>query len=356
MHVPQVTVPPQPSDAVPQFCAPHASDGDFGVQTQSPPMHTAGATHAASSAQLPFVSHFCGRPWLQRFAPGAQALHVMPMQTAGAQFVSPPQCPAASQVCCVVPLRQRFPPGAQSAQTFPMHAPDEHAALAPQLPVPSHVCCDVASPHRVSPGVHVVQSLPLQIPGAHALSLAQCPFASHDCCVPLSLQRVSPGVHSAQALLRHTGGAQTWVSTQLPPIWHVCTLLLVQRFSPGAHSPAQVPSLQTNWHIVSPPQLPFASQTCAEPGACGVQRRELGSQTPAQAGLPEVQTNGHAVPSFAQLPLPSQTCGCLPVQRRAIGVQAEHAPEMHDAAHIMSPPQLPFGSHVCNVFGSPGLH
>jgi hypothetical protein len=57
-----VTVPPQPSGAVSQFCAPHASLGDFGVQTQSPFMHTAGARHAISSDQLPFASHDCGRP------------------------------------------------------------------------------------------------------------------------------------------------------------------------------------------------------------------------------------------------------------------------------------------------------
>jgi hypothetical protein len=31
------------------------------------------------------------------------------------------------------------------------------------------------------------------------------------------------------------------------------------------------------------------------------------------------------------------------------------APEMHDAAHVMSPPQLPFASHVCKVLLS-GLH
>jgi hypothetical protein len=61
-HEPHATVPPQPSGAVPQFCAPHASLGDFGVQTQSPFMHTAGARHAISSDQLPFASHDCGRP------------------------------------------------------------------------------------------------------------------------------------------------------------------------------------------------------------------------------------------------------------------------------------------------------
>jgi hypothetical protein len=61
-HMPHVTVPPHPSGAVPQFCAPHACIGGSGVQMQSPFMHTAGDVHATPSTQLPFASHVCGRP------------------------------------------------------------------------------------------------------------------------------------------------------------------------------------------------------------------------------------------------------------------------------------------------------
>jgi hypothetical protein len=90
------------------------------------------------------------------------------MQTAGAQLALFPQLPLASHVCCVVPLRQRFAPGAQSAHTLPIQAPDVHGELAPQLPFMSQVCTVVAPEQRVSPGAQTVQVLSMQTPGAQA--------------------------------------------------------------------------------------------------------------------------------------------------------------------------------------------
>jgi hypothetical protein len=157
------------------------------------------------------------------------------------------------------------------------------------------------------------------------------------------------------------GGLQTWLSTHLPPDWQVWTLLLLQRLSPGTHSPSQLPPAQTKRHMVSPLQLPLASQTCAVSRASGLQRREPGSHVPTQAVPPVEQRNGHALPWFVQLPVASHTCGCLPVHRLAPGVQAVQAPEMQAVAHVMSLPQFPPGSQVCSVVASrhwraPGEH
>jgi hypothetical protein len=328
---------------------------------QSPLMHIAGAEHAAPLTQLPLSSQVCGVPCSHLLAPGRHAVQVVPMHTAGAQLVSPPQLPVGSQTCCVVPLRHRFAPGAQAAQTFPMHAPEAQLELFAQLPEASQVCWVVVSRHLVSVGRHTVHVLPRQTPGVQALSLVQRPSAPHDCCVTPSRQRVSPGVHSAQALFMQMGGLQTSLSTQRPPAWHVWTLLLVHRLSPGLHSPSQLPPAQTNRHMVSPPQLPFVSQTCAVPSAAGLQRRDPGSQVPTHVLLPTEHTNGHALPSFVQLPVASHTWGCLPVHRRAPGTHVEHAPAIQAAAHVMSAPQLPLGSQVCSVVASrhcriPGEH
>jgi hypothetical protein len=59
-HVPHGTMPPHPSGAVPQFCAPQASPGVLGVQMQSPLAQVAGAVQAVLSTQLPLSSHVCG--------------------------------------------------------------------------------------------------------------------------------------------------------------------------------------------------------------------------------------------------------------------------------------------------------
>jgi hypothetical protein len=123
-------------------------------------------------------------------------------------------------------------------------------------------------------------------------------------------------------------------------------LLLLQRLSPGMHSPSQLPPAQTNRHIMSPPQLPFASHACAVPSASGLQRRDPGSQVPTHTVLPVEQTKGHALPALVQLPVASHTWGCLPVHRFAPGTHAEQAPAMQAAAQVMSAPQLPLASHV----------
>ena len=128
--------------------------------------------------------------------------------------------------------------------------------------------------------------------------------------------------------------------------------MLLHRLSPGMHSPSQLPPAQTKRHIVSPPQLPLLSHTCAVPSAPGLHRRDPGSQVPAHTGVPVVHTNGHAFPLFVQLPVPSHTWGCFPVHRLVSGTHDEHAPEMQAAAHVMSPPQLPLASQVCSVVAS----
>jgi hypothetical protein len=110
----------------------------------------------------------------------------------------------------------------------------------------SQVCTVVVPEQRVSPGVQTVHVLSMHTPGAQDGSLAQRPAIVHVCCVAPFRQRVSPGEHSAQALPKQIGGEHVSVSAQSPPAWHVCTLLLVHRFSPGAHSPTQLPVAHTN--------------------------------------------------------------------------------------------------------------
>jgi hypothetical protein len=92
-----------------------------------------------------------------------------------------------------------------------------------------------------------------------------------------------------------------------------------------------------------------------------LQRRDPGSQVPTQAALRAEHTNGHASPSFVQLPVASHTCGCLAVHRLAPGTHDVHAPEMQAVAQVMSLPQLPVGPQVCSVDASrhclaPGEH
>jgi len=76
---------------------------------------------------------------------------------------------------------------------------------------------------------------------------------------------------------------------------------------------------------------------------------------------PVEHTKGHAPPLFVQLPVASQSCGCLPVHRLAPGVHGEHALAMQAVVQVVSLPQLPFASHVCSVVVSrhcfwPGVH
>jgi hypothetical protein len=128
--------------------------------------------------------------------------------------------------------------------------------------------------------------------------------------------------------------------------------LLLHRLSPGRHSPSQLPPEQTKRHMLSPPQAPLASHTCAVPSAAGLHRRDPGSHVPTHAVLPVEQRNGQTFPLFVQFPVASHTWGCFPVHRLAPGAQDEHAPEMQAAAHVISPPQLPLGSQVCSVVAS----
>jgi hypothetical protein len=101
---------------------------------------------------------------------------------------------------------------------------------------------------------------------------------------------LSPGEHSAHALFKQIGGVHTVVSTHLPPVWHVCTLLLLQRLSFGAHSPSQLPPAQTYMHGVFPTQLPETSQVCAMFGASGLHRADPGTHAPTHVEVVGEQT------------------------------------------------------------------
>lgn len=212
------------------------------------------------------------------------------MHAAGLQSTLLPHVPFAPQVCWVsLSVRHWFAPGAHAAHWPAKQNPESQVPLLTQLPEASHVRFPVVPTHSVAPGLHAEHVVPMHVPEAQ-LWLTQWPLVQVCAAVPSLLHCLLPVEHSTHVLPSQMGGVHTVVSAQLPPVWHVCTLLLKQRLSFGVHTPVQLPPAQVNVHGASPPQLPAASQVCATFGASGLQRAAPGTHDPVHVELVGEQT------------------------------------------------------------------
>ena len=193
----------------------------------------------------------------------------------------------------------------------------------------------------------------LTTPVVHAVAVPHWPFELHVCTSLLSAHCDEPGLHTPE----HCPLTQTYVhdatGLHVPPE-HVCTPLPEHCVVPGVHDPAQLPELQTYRQ---------ASRCSARCPCCRRPRLLAGGAGRAGARAARRAADvGHDEPLFCQVPLPSQVCGCWPVQRVAPGVQVPmHAPDTHAwLTQVPGELQVPVPEHVSTPLlthcTAPGVH
>jgi hypothetical protein len=240
---------------------------------------------------------------------GVDALHAVPST----------HCPPL-QVCGVLLdiglQRGTSMLGLQVQQTPPVQPTGQ--LVVDQCPLLSQTWLVLGSEHCWEGGTQSLQSLFVQ--AAHIFWVTQLPLALHVWYV-VPTHCVAFGMQSTQPPPRHALGQTVPLLVHIPPSLQSCGCFSEHCLVVGMHG-EHVPPTQNAVvpeHAVPLTHIPIALHVR------GVlllpQSLVLGTQEPVQA--PMLHTLGQTEPLLAHLPVVSQSCGCVLLQRTAPGIHSQ---------------------------------